>query len=276
MNKLLKRTLFGALYVALVVGCILLGPWTTMLLAAAFAILGYLELTKITVGLGGNRSVAIATDILALAVLCLVPCPASMVLALVVVLARIVEELYIKSPNPLASLGLSLAAMVYIGLPCYLLSVMGQTGWCDSLGFSLNRGRILLLFLFIWTNDTGAFCVGSLMGRHKMFPRISPKKTWEGYFGGMFFCVVLAIILALCCPDAFWHVQAWYVWVGLAVVCSVFSTWGDLVESLVKRTLGIKDSGNLIPGHGGILDRIDSFLLVMPAAALYYLLVVVI
>ena len=120
----------------------------------------------------------------------------------------------------------------------------------------------------IWLNDTGAYCTGSLLGRHKMFPRVSPKKSWEGFAGGLLFCVAAAVG-AWC-----FGIQGWDLWQWLvagAVACAA-STYGDLFESLLKRNAGIKDSGNLIPGHGGILDRIDSLLMVAPAFMLLVLL----
>ena len=132
---------------------------------------------------------------------------------------------------------------------------------------------LLAMFFFIWINDTGAFLVGSMAGRHRLFERISPKKSWEGFFGGLFFCIGFAFLCRYCLDGLFnlEHVGADIgFWLGMAITVSVFGTWGDLVESLIKRGLHIKDSGNLIPGHGGILDRIDSLLLVLPSIFLYY------
>jgi len=127
----------------------------------------------------------------------------------------------------------------------------------------------LSVFVCLWLNDTGAYCVGSLLGRHKLFPRISPGKSWEGSIGGGLLVVALAWAYG-------WYenqqgialLNEWQ-WAGLGLVIVVFGTWGDLVESLFKRTLGIKDSGNILPGHGGMLDRFDSSLLAIPAAVIY-------
>jgi phosphatidate cytidylyltransferase len=120
-------------------------------------------------------------------------------------------------------------------------------------------------------NDTGAYLCGSLLGRHKLFPRVSPGKSWEGSIGGGLLVVGIAILV--------WYLLNTYVpeqanlnmwqWAGLCLTVVVFGTWGDLVESLLKRTLGIKDSGNILPGHGGMLDRFDSSLLAIPAAVVY-------
>ena len=124
------------------------------------------------------------------------------------------------------------------------------------------------MFIMIWLNDTGAFCVGSMIGKHKLFPRISPNKSWEGFFGGVVFAIASAFVFKYGFPQYFDNISIGGL-CGLGVVVSAFATWGDLVESLIKRTLGVKDSGTLLPGHGGILDRIDSLLLVVPASLLY-------
>ena len=127
------------------------------------------------------------------------------------------------------------------------------------------------MFVFLWVNDSGAYCCGSLLGKHKLFPRISPGKSWEGSIGGGLFVIAAA--------SGVWYLSEqygyndvglnMYEWMGLGLVVTVFGTWGDLVESLFKRTLGIKDSGSILPGHGGMLDRFDSSLLAIPAAVIY-------
>lgn len=128
----------------------------------------------------------------------------------------------------------------------------------------------LSVFVFLWINDTGAYCTGSLIGRHKLFPRISPGKTWEGSVGGGLLVVAVAAVIG------YWDNRLMGMagtsvveWMGLGLVIVVFGTWGDLVESLFKRTLGVKDSGRMLPGHGGMLDRFDSSLMAIPAAVIY-------
>ena len=123
---------------------------------------------------------------------------------------------------------------------------------------------ILAIFVLLWCNDTGAYCTGSLIGRHKLFPRISPGKTWEGSVGGAVLAVAASQVFAHFVPTL-----TALQWAGFAIVVVVFGTWGDLVESLLKRQLGVKDSGNILPGHGGMLDRFDSSLLAIPATVVY-------
>jgi phosphatidate cytidylyltransferase len=128
-------------------------------------------------------------------------------------------------------------------------------------------------------NDTGAYCVGSLIGRHKLFPHISPGKSWEGSIGGAIVVLAVAYLIFLFDSGQLTHLAdagfrssgmlTMEQWLGLGLVIVIFGTWGDLVESLLKRTLGVKDSGNILPGHGGMLDRFDSSLLAIPAAVVY-------
>ena len=123
---------------------------------------------------------------------------------------------------------------------------------------------IFLDKIFIWINDTGAFLVGITIGRHRLFERISPKKSWEGFIGGLIFSFITAWVFSLF-YDNFSLIQ----WLGLSLTISISSTFGDLCESLLKRTIHIKDSGHILPGHGGLLDRFDSVLLAAPAAYIY-------
>jgi phosphatidate cytidylyltransferase len=122
----------------------------------------------------------------------------------------------------------------------------------------------LAIYVFIWLNDSGAYLSGSLLGKHKLFPRISPKKSWEGSIGGALLTVLSAVVIA----RFYLFMNVWQ-WVGMALVVVVFGTFGDLTESLIKRHLGIKDSGKMLPGHGGILDRLDSMLFAIPAVVVY-------
>lgn len=172
---------------------------------------------------------------------------------------RLVAQLYVHSSNAVADMSTSMFGFMYIAVPLTLLSML----------FSLYGAPLVLaMFIMIWLNDTGAFCVGSLIGRHRLFERISPKKSWEGFWGGMLFCVASAFLIKYCFGDYSTGMGIWQL-LGMGVIVSVFSTWGDLVESLIKRTIGVKDSGTLLPGHGGILDRIDSLLVTAPAVFIY-------
>ena len=188
---------------------------------------------------------------------------------LVSIIYLLVAELYLQAKDPINNWAYTMLSQLYIALPFSLLNVLAFR----SNGYSIEYSYLapLSVFIFLWMNDTGAYCVGSLLGRHKLFRRISPGKSWEGSIGGGI--LVMAIAVGI-----------WYLterqgmndlglnaieWAGLGLTVVVFGTWGDLVESLFKRTLGIKDSGNILPGHGGMLDRFDSSLLAIPATVVY-------
>ena len=188
---------------------------------------------------------------------------------LVSLIYLMVAELYLKAEDPIHDWAYTMFSQLYIALPLSLLNVLAFR----SNGYDIQYSYLapLAVFVFLWINDAGAYCVGSLLGRHKLFSRISPGKSWEGSIGGGFLvCVVAALV---------WYFTEQYgvndlglsvfEWMGLGLVIVVFGTWGDLIESLFKRTIGIKDSGNILPGHGGMLDRFDSTLLAVPASVVY-------
>ena len=182
---------------------------------------------------------------------------------LLFIMLTMIAELYYKAPNPINNWAFTLFAQIYCAGSFSILNFIGAEPGTPGV-MSYTPLFIMAIFIFVWLDDTGAYLVGSLIGKHKLFERISPKKSWEGFFGGL--------ILALASSQAF----AWFApeinrmnWLGLAATVVLFGTWGDLIESLLKRTLGVKDSGNVLPGHGGMLDRFDSVMLAVPASYIY-------
>jgi len=172
-----------------------------------------------------------------------------------------VYDLYTASEKPFANIGILVLGMVYIGVPFALLLLIGfyQEQFSPNIVFGL--------LAMTWMNDTGAYLVGSQIGKTKLFPIISPNKTWEGSAGGVVITFIIGYLLSLLFQDL--RLQDWLV---LAGVVSLFGSIGDLVESMLKRSLNIKDSGTILPGHGGILDRFDAFIFLIPFAAAYLLL----
>lgn len=132
--------------------------------------------------------------------------------------------------------------------------------------FTTFTWEVFLLFVLIWSSDSFAYFAGRLFGKHKMAPKISPKKTWEGFAGGVFFTLILGYFIEQRFPDLRGN------WMAVGFLVAVFAPLGDLVESQLKRTFGVKDSGNIIPGHGGVLDRLDSFIIAAPVVYLYFIL----
>ncbi|MCH5230950.1 MAG: phosphatidate cytidylyltransferase [Muribaculaceae bacterium] len=263
----LLRALSGLIYVGIIIGCIFWGNVPFSILAALFGVTAVIEFEKVCEGISENSLPALFLDAAGVVFLCFSWLLFPMLGWIVVYLCRMILELYTRNLRPIRNMAVSLMSQIYIGLPLGLMTCMGKY---------VGLHFILAIFLMIWINDTGAFVVGSLFGRHRLFERISPKKSWEGFFGGLGFTLLAAWLFAIG-GGYFWDVR-WNVitWLIFGLVVTLFSTWGDLVESLMKRSLHIKDSGNIIPGHGGILDRLDSLLLVMPAAFIFLIVLLAI
>jgi phosphatidate cytidylyltransferase len=285
MKNFLIRAITGILFVAIVVTCFL-DPRAMVLLFALVTGLTVWEFTGLVNQRGNddeapvhvtvNRFICTVAGVyffFAVAYFCsdvYGGSAKSMVFIpyLVTVVYLLVAELYGKQPDPINNWAYTMLSQMYIALPFSLINVLAFTATPDG-RVMFNTILPLSVFVCLWLNDTGAYCVGSLLGRHKLFPRISPGKSWEGSIGGGLLVVALAWAYG-------WYenqqgialLNEWQ-WAGLGLVIVVFGTWGDLVESLFKRTLGIKDSGNILPGHGGMLDRFDSSLLAIPAAVIY-------
>jgi phosphatidate cytidylyltransferase len=171
-----------------------------------------------------------------------------------------IYELFSRSATPFQNVGFIVLGMVYIGAPFSLL------GFIAFEGENFNAWVVFGLLLLTWMNDTGAYIIGSQFGKHLLFPRISPKKTWEGTFGGIAITFLVAFLFCV-----FTGELRFIDWMVLAAIVSTFGSVGDLVESMLKRSVGVKDSGNMLPGHGGVLDRFDAFIFVLPFAAAYLL-----
>jgi len=263
---MLKRSIFGAIYVAVIVAGILCGPFCFLILLlllnnlavneflilatpkppanASAATIGMLQRSLDCVG-AAVLIVTAWTDMLFLP---------GIVTYILYILMRLTIQLWVHNQNAIQSVAASFTAQIYIALPIAMMNVV----------YHLSPRLLLLLFVLVWINDTFAYLVGCKFGRHRLWERISPKKSWEGFWGGL----VMTTIAAALCGLFFRHYFGGYsliVMTCIGLIVSISGTLGDLVESLFKRTAGVKDSGQLIPGHGGILDRIDSILLVIPS-----------
>ena len=278
MMTLIKRIFSGVIYIALIVTAILLldnSPVVYLVVFPLLIVLGIGELITMAkddanqswlvniIDMLGGVGVFVALYLhyegttTQSRALWLLPIAAYLLL-------RTIVQLYRPQQNAVHSLERSFLSLGYVALPVAMLNGI----------MSITAPRLLLgVFIFIWLYDTGAYCVGMLLGRHRLFERISPKKSWEGVIGGILLCVAGAYV-TYHWFDEFFQVPNLTIWMGLSVVVAVFATFGDLVESLIKRTVGVKDSGHILPGHGGILDRIDSLLLVVPAVLIYLMLTV--
>lgn len=270
MNNFVVRALTGVVFVALILAAIL---WNPVLFAAVFgaisalAIWEFCSLVNQKEGVHVNRFICTVGGVylfFAFFGYSINYQGASIFIPyLIIMLYLLTSELYLKRESPMNNWAYAMLSQLYVALPFALLNTL-------AFQFSLTNAAVtfaplypLSLFLFLWASDTGAYCSGMLFGKHRLFPRVSPKKSWEGSIGGGILAIIVSTVIC-------YFVKTSYLeWAGYALVVVVFGTWGDLVESLLKRELGIKDSGHILPGHGGILDRMDSSLLAIPASIIY-------
>lgn len=277
MKNLITRTITGIVYVAIMV-LGMMRPDTIILLFALIGGLTMWEYTGLVNNIEGvtvNRLIStIATVVFIFGVAGwrtgLVNGFAGIVPYIITIVYLFIAELYLKQPNPINDWAYTMLGQMYVTLPFALIFFLAfQIDIMNGATFDMLLP--LSLFIFLWVNDSGAYCVGSLIGKHKLFPRISPGKTWEGSIGGGVLVLVVAGVIGYFANNnpANPHLMSMPQWIGFGAVVAVFGTWGDLVESLFKRTLGIKDSGDILPGHGGMLDRFDSSLLAIPASVIY-------
>ncbi|HZX57935.1 MAG TPA: phosphatidate cytidylyltransferase [Mucilaginibacter sp.] len=174
--------------------------------------------------------------------------------------AVFIQELYKKSDTPFINIGFTVLGLVFIVVPFSFFHALAYLN--PFTGFNFHFPLAFLIML--WANDTGAYLSGYFFGKTKLFERHSPKKTWEGFIGGVFISAGAAYIISIFYPDL-----PWSQWVFMAVLISCFGTLGDLVESMFKRSLNVKDSGEILPGHGGLLDRFDGLFLSAPIIYTY-------
>lgn len=270
---MLKRSIFGAIYVALIVAGILCGPFcllVLMLLLSTLAINEFLAMANpepdnasdatINMLLRSLDSVGAAVLIVTAWVdIFFLP---GIITYIIYAVMRLTIQLWIHNQDAIRSIASSFMAQFYIALPIAMM----------NFAYHISPHFLLLLFILVWVNDTFAYLVGCNFGRHRLWERISPKKSWEGFWGGLVMTAVVAGLCGMLFRSYFGSFSILFM-ILIGLIVSVSGTLGDLVESLIKRTSGVKDSGQLIPGHGGILDRIDSILFVIPSVlvVIYFL-----
>ncbi len=276
MKNLIVRSITGVLFVAAIIVSFL-NPMAMAILFALITAMTIYEFTGLVNncdGIDTNRFISSAAGgflFVAMVGFCSGLTPSTAFIPyLITIIYLMIVELYAKNANPINNWAYTMMSQLYIALPFSMIPVLAFQSQPDGV-VAYNYIIPLSVFVFLWINDSGAYCCGSLLGKHKLFPRISPGKSWEGSIGGGIFVLAAGALI-------WWLTEKYSMnnlslniieWMGLGLVVAIFGTWGDLVESLFKRTLGIKDSGNILPGHGGMLDRFDSSLLAFPAAVVY-------
>ena len=279
MKNLMVRTLSGLVLVAVFVGAVLGSQWSFGALLLLILVGGQTEFYKLAreTGLSPQRWMGLAVGVLLFALNFIVFRQFSRsvtdeaggaVLYLLLYIGLLLPTLFVcelfrRSATPLANLGATLLGVLYVAVPLSLLLYVPVLA-----GDGVWRPETVLCYIFIiWANDVFAYLVGMTFGRHRLCERLSPKKSWEGFFGGLAGAVAMGYAAARVLDADVWA------WLGLALVAAATGVLGDLVESMFKRAAGVKDSGNLIPGHGGVLDRFDALLLSAPFVFVYMLFV---
>lgn len=266
MKKLLVRVATGAVFGVVLLACIL---FNNISFGALFALVTCLAVNEFCNLVHEYKKTTFSTPVavvgglyLFLAFLMMDKVAEPFILFvpyLILIAFALVRELYKKADSPLDNMAYFALSQLYAALPFALLNILTTFG-----PGAYNYIMPLSIFIFLWCSDSGAYFVGSAIGRHRLFERISPKKSWEGSIGGGVLALVAAYVLSLYYPTL-----GAFEWMGMAAVVVVTGTWGDLIESCMKREMGIKDSGNILPGHGGILDRFDSAILAIPSVVVY-------
>ena len=273
-KSLLTRTISGAVFVALVVGSFFLPSYVQFILFTLFAVLAVYEYVTIveTAGVKAHKvSSVLITVLLIMGAYFQKSIEISWVVAYICMNLVLAIELFRKEGQPFNNIVHTLMPIFWVAIPFTLAGVANVP--------LEHEESVLALFILIWCSDTFAYCGGSLFGKHKMFERISPKKTWEGFaIGGLFTCGAAAGLSFIpYFSDALLYGASTttnvLVWVFFGLIVFVVGTLGDLIESMFKRSYGVKDSGNIMPGHGGMLDRFDSFLFAMPFCMIYWVLI---
>ena len=271
LKNFIIRTLSGIVMVATLIGATLFSKLTFVLLLLAITLGGEWEFYRLAkkagtspqrfVGLLAGTMMIVAaaaalheilaiTAVLMVAFMILIPMP-------------LIFELYRKSATPMANVGITYAGVIYVALPMALLTffpmMLGNGEW--------KPWSVILYIFIIWANDVFAYLFGITLGKHRLFERISPKKSWEGFFGGLLGAMAMGFVAAKVLDANI------ALWIGLALIAAITGVFGDLVESLLKRSVDVKDSGSFIPGHGGWLDRFDALIFSVPFAFIYLVIV---
>lgn len=262
MKEFLTRTVSGLIYAAVMIVSVTVNPLIFLAIFLFILILGMVEFYRIC-SIPESRPMVIpgiVTGVILFLTFFLIRYThADSRIFLVIPASGLVLmtlPMFQQKNHPILSASLTFLGIVYVSIPIAIFNFLVYHPYTDGFDYQV----VLFLFLILWMNDTGAYITGRLIGKHKMFPRISPKKSWEGLAGGLLMALLTTWLSRPLFPD----VPLLHLWV-LCLVIVIAGTFGDLVESTWKRAAGVKDSGKLMPGHGGILDRFDSLIFAAPA-----------
>jgi phosphatidate cytidylyltransferase len=268
LSNFLLRTISGILFVVSIIGALIIGKFTFLVVFSGILILSMFEFYTLTykarikpqffLGILIGISLFVGSylyttgNIEALFLLGFIP----------LVISVFIFELYRNHKRPFHNIAYTYLGIFYIAVPLSLFNFMVFDS--TTLQYSYSYEILLSYFILIWANDTGAYLFGVSIGKRRMFPRISPKKSWEGFLGGIIFTIIVAWVISL-----YFHNITFAHWLVIGLISAIIGVFGDLVESMFKRSLDVKDSGKFLPGHGGVLDRFDSVFLSAPIVFAY-------
>jgi len=266
LKDIYTRTLTGIVFLIIVIGSIILDPLAFFIVFSVFSFIGLNEFFKLA-NPSPNLKVSpeyyffglLIYTIIGLSGLGIIDVRYSAII-FVIFFIQIAIELFRKADPNWRNISVYLTGYIYISVPFGLMNSLFYSGAIDQ----PRTGILIGMFVLIWTSDVFAYLTGSLIGKHKLHERISPKKTWEGSMGGLFFALLAAYILWVLVPEL-----NLVEWMTLTIIIVISGTLGDLAESLLKRNAGVKDSGTLFPGHGGVLDRFDAVIFATPMVFVY-------
>ena len=273
MKDLLIRSLTGILFVAILVGAIM---WDKLAVASLFFIISLIGLNEFFAlmmknGFNPKKSITTAIGAVIYFIISLYSFDQYsfkfllFIFPLLVLL--VVIEIFRKNETPISNIAFSIMGILYVVIPFSILNFFAyESTYSEVINIEDGQHNYWLLlgfFLLQWSNDTGAYLIGSSLGKHKMTPEISPNKTWEGAIGGFVMSLIVAFVISYFTYSSLFH------WLAISTIVVIFGTIGDLTESRIKRTCGVKDSGRIMPGHGGILDRFDGVLFSAPFVLAY-------
>lgn len=282
MSNLVLRSITGVLFVATIILCISWNKYSAGLLFLVFSTLGTVEFYQILnkKELSNNTKYGPFVNVVVYSLLTLAFIEIIdyrfLFLIVPLLLILVVQELFMKDTIPYQNISSTLFGILYITLPFAALNYISfNEEFYSKIGLSGNWSLLTGFFIILWTSDSMAYLVGRKFGKHKLFPRVSPGKTWEGFIGGVVFAVIAGYIYSLVTKDvqADSTINASLHWIVMSLIISVFGMLGDLSESLLKRSGGVKDSGSLLPGHGGVLDRFDGIFFSSPIILTYLLFI---
>ncbi len=270
MSNLATRTLTGIILVVLVMASIITDQHLFVLLFLVFTIIGLWEFYSMVekAGIFPNKNAGLLAGMVLFTSNAMVSMniinPELLLINFVCVFLIFLFELYRNDPNPFTNIAFTFFGLLYVAVPFSVLNYFPNPAFTPGV---YNSSLLLGFFFLVWINETGAYIIGTALGRHRLFKRVSPKKTWEGVAGGGVLALLTANVIAL-----YYDQISLFDWIVLAFIVIVFSTYGDLFESMLKRSIDAKDSGSILPGHGGILDRFDGVFMAAPFAFVYLLL----